>query len=103
MRDVAARKPLWRLVAGAALYLPIRIFGPRSWATTVAVTVRVAEQDVGLERLALVGAQAVDDQRLALADAVLLAAETDDRVVHNVENAAGEAREPQAEPASAPV
>jgi hypothetical protein len=41
-----------------------------------------AEQDVRLERLALVGLDAVHDEGLALADAVLLAAQTDDRVVH---------------------
>src|SRR5579871_470854 len=43
------------------------------------------EQDARLEGLALVHLQAVDEQPLALLDAVLLAAETDDRVAaHNV-------------------
>src|SRR5581483_5137638 len=47
----------------------------------------VAEEDVRRERLALVGADAVDEQRLALADAVLLAADTGDGVVHSADNA----------------
>src|ERR1051325_4753672 len=42
----------------------------------------VAEQDVWRERLALVGAHAVHDERLALPDAVLLTAKTDDCVIH---------------------
>ncbi len=42
----------------------------------------VAEQDVGSEGLPLVCLDAVDDKRLALPDAVLLAAKTDDCVVH---------------------
>jgi hypothetical protein len=41
----------------------------------VGVTVAAGEQDVRLERLALVGCEPVDQQSLALADAVLLAAE----------------------------
>ena len=45
------------------------------------------EQDARIERLALVGLQAVDEQPLALPDAVLLAADGDDRVAHVVENA----------------
>jgi hypothetical protein len=49
----------------------------------------VAEEDVGLEALAGLGAQAVDDERLAVADTVLLVAEADDHVIgsHSVENA----------------
>src|SRR5947208_7841091 len=51
------------------------------------------EQDAQLDRRALVGAQAVDEQPLALLDAVLLAAETDDRVgAHGVETRAGRPR-----------
>src|SRR5439155_22358472 len=42
----------------------------------------VTEEDVRVECLALVGLHAVYDEVLALADAVLLATETDDRVVH---------------------
>src|SRR5215216_2276420 len=42
----------------------------------------VAEQHVRRERLPLVDADAVDDERLAVAHAVLLATELDDRVVH---------------------
>ena len=62
----------------------MRIFGPRSCASTVTddLDAVVAEQHVGLERLALVGAHAVDDERLAVADAMLLAADSDDCVVH---------------------
>src|SRR5205823_2294513 len=49
----------------------------------------LAEEDVGLEALAGLGAQAVDDECLAVADAVLLVAEPDDcvTVCHSVENA----------------
>ena len=47
----------------------------------------------GVERLPLVELQAVDEQPLALPDAVLLAADGDDRVAHLVETRAGEARE----------
>ncbi len=41
-----------------------------------------AEQDIGHERSALVGMQAVDNERLAVADAVLLVSDSDDRVFH---------------------
>jgi hypothetical protein len=40
----------------------------------------LAEKHVGLEALAGLRTQAVDDERLAVADAVLLVAEPDDRV-----------------------
>src|SRR5581483_5643032 len=85
-RDLHARRggaeAVVALVAGAALVL--------ADADLRAALVRVhlhrdggvAEQDVRAERPALVRLQAVDDQRLALADAVLLPSETDDRVVH---------------------
>src|SRR4029079_17613091 len=42
----------------------------------------VAEQYVRAERLALCGLEPVHEQRLALADAILLSTETDDCVVH---------------------
>ena len=67
----------------------MRIFSPSSWLRTRAVTVAVGEgrravateeQDARLEGLALVDLEAVDEQVLALADAVLLTAETDDCV-----------------------
>src|SRR5581483_5325460 len=50
----------------------------------------LAEQHVGLERRAFLAADAVDDERLAVADAVLLVAEPDDRVglCHGVETRA---------------
>src|SRR5205823_9306834 len=49
----------------------------------------VAEEHVGLEALAGLRPQTIDDERLAVADAVLLVAESDDRVIgcHSVENA----------------
>src|SRR5579885_324584 len=47
----------------------------------------VAEQDVRFERRPLGGADAVHDEGLALANAVLLPTETDDRVVHSGETA----------------
>src|SRR4029079_13866941 len=51
------------------------------------------EQDTRLESRALVRAQAVDEQPLSFGDAVLLAAETDDRVgAHGVETRAGRPR-----------
>src|SRR5262249_36641602 len=46
----------------------------------IGCAVAADEQDTRFERRALVLAQAVDEQPLALTDAVLLAAETDDRV-----------------------
>ena len=48
----------------------------------------LTEQHDGLEALALVGRQAVHDESLAVADAVLLVPELDDRVVHGVETRA---------------
>ncbi len=58
------------------------IFGPRSWASDGRGDLRVAEQHDRLERLAFVGGQPVDDERLAVADTVLLVSELDDRVIH---------------------
>jgi hypothetical protein len=43
-------------------------------------TVAPDEQDTRLDRRTLVGTQAIDEQPLTLSDAVLLAAQTDDRV-----------------------
>ena len=73
------------------LYLPIRIFSPelvaddrgrhlRVFGDELGRAVAADEQDVGVEGLALVPAEAVDEEPLALVDAVLLAAECDDRV-----------------------
>src|SRR5581483_4375186 len=53
----------------------------------VRLAVAPDEQDARVERLPLVGLQAVDEQPLALLDAVLLPADGDDRVAHSVENA----------------
>ena len=58
------------------------IFGPRSWATTVAVTLVSPSSTTGSNVLPSSVAHAVDDERLAVANAVLLVAELDDRVVH---------------------
>ena len=77
------------------LYLPIRIFGPLTAPSTFAVTFRSGierglavaapdEQDGRRERRAVVLAQAVHEQPLALADAVLLPGNLDDRVRHVV-------------------
>ena len=77
------------------LYLPMRIFGPLTAPSTFAVTFRspgsstgvavaADEQDGRRERRAVLLAQAVDEQPLALADAVLLAGNLDDRVGHRV-------------------
>ena len=49
-----------------------------------------AEQYVRSERAAFVDVNAVDDERLAVANAVLLVADSDDRVVHSVEIAGHE-------------
>ena len=63
------------------------------------LTVAADEEHGGRERLAVLGVDAVDEQALALVDAVLLAADGDDRVAHgrgklDVENAG---RRPRAE------
>ena len=71
----------------------MRIFGPFACATTFAVTTTSAGRDLRLavaageehrrrERRAVLEREAVDEQALALADAVLLAADGDDRVAH---------------------
>ena len=52
----------------------------------------VSEQHLGRERPALVGLDAVHDEVLALADTVLLATETDDRVFHSMMLAGGSPR-----------
>ena len=63
----------------------MRIFGPRSCATHRRGHLASSPSSTtGSKRLALVGAHAVDDERLAVADAVLLVPELDDRVVHGV-------------------
>jgi hypothetical protein len=48
----------------------------------LAVAVAADEEDVRLERLALLAVEPVHEYRLALVDDVLLPAESDDRVVH---------------------
>ncbi len=55
----------------------------------MAVTVASPSRTSGLKRLALVGLDAVHDDGLALADAVLLPTETDDCVVHKRKGAGG--------------
>ena len=62
--------------------------GHRRRRREIGRAVAADEQDARLEGLALVDLEAVDEQPLALVDAVLLTAETDDRVTaHGVENA----------------
>src|SRR5262249_45730891 len=56
--------------------------GDRRRRGEVGAAVAPDEQDLRREGLALVGLEAVDEQPLALADAVLLAADGDDRVAH---------------------
>src|ERR1700737_3597945 len=76
------------LVAGALLVLadpdlrPTPVLEHRRGARHA----RVAEQDVRLERRALVELDPVHDDVLAFADAVLLATEFDDCVVHTEKN-----------------
>ena len=87
------------LVAGATAVLadadllaelvPDDARGHRRRRREIGRAVAADEQDARLDRRALVDAQAVDEQPLALLDAVLLAAETDDRVrAHGVETRA---------------
>ena len=61
----------------------------------------VSEEHLGRERPALVGLDPVHDQILALTDAVLLAAQTDDCVFHQHECSQAEAREAVASVATA--
>src|SRR5581483_3028887 len=86
------------LVAGAALVLadadllaelvPDDARGHGGRRREIRRAVPADEQDARLERLALVDLEAVDEQPLALLDAVLLTAEADDRVtVHGMESA----------------
>ncbi len=71
----------------------MRIFGPFAWVTTFAVTTTSDgaicaspsppdEQHGRRERRAVLERESVDEQALACAHAVLLAADGDDRVAH---------------------
>ena len=61
----------------------MRIFGPALVGDDLHGHVDpVAEQDVRLEGAAFVCVHAVDDERLAVPDAMLLVADSDDCVVH---------------------
>src|SRR5262249_41380812 len=88
-RDLETRRrgaeAVMALVAGAAAVLAHHDLRAALVAEHPRGHLRVAEQHDRLEALAFLGGDAIDDERLAVADAVLLVAELDDRVVHGLE------------------